>query len=147
MLILCKGSVGVGEIGDVPWNEDAYDDLVLAEDEKDLLLSIAKSHNDESKESEPNVEKKSKGTVICLTGPSGSGKTMAVEAITEKVHVPLYSIDAAEIKGDFINFDDAIFFAFERCRKFNAVMVFHSIDLLLNREPDSSWGHDCETRK
>jgi len=147
VLILRKGSIGVGEFGDVLWNEDAYEDLVLPEDEKDLLLSIAKSHIDDPKKSEPDFEKKSKGTVICLTGPSGSGKTMAVKAITEKLHLPLYSIDTAEIKGDFTKFDDAVFFAFERCLKFNAILVFHSIDFLLNEEPDPTWGHDCEARK
>jgi len=147
VLILRKGSIGVGEFGDVLWNEEAYEDLVIPEDEKDLLLFIAKSHIDHPEKSEPCLDKKTKGTVICLTGPSGSGKTMAVKAITEKLHLPLYSIDTAEIKGDFTKFDDAVFFAFERCLKFNAILVFHSIDFLLNEEPDSTWGHDCEARK
>lgn len=137
----------MGEIGDVPWNEDAYEDLVLPEDEKDLLLSIAKSHVDHPAKPEPNFEKKSQGTAICLTGPSGSGKTMAAKAITEKLHVPLYCIDTAEISGDVTGLVEAVFFAFKACRKFNAVLVFHNIDFLLNGDPDSSRARECEARK
>lgn len=147
MLILREALIEVDDIGDVPWNEDAYEDLVLPEDEKDLLLSIAKSHVDNPGKSEPDFERKSKGTAICLTGPSGSGKTMAAKAIAEKLHVPLIYIDTAEIKGDFNKFDDAVFFAFENSRKLKSILLFHGIDFLLNEDPDSSCNRDCEARK
>lgn len=139
----------MGEIGDVPWNEDMYEDLVLPEDEKDLLLSITKCHVDSSKDTDPTSETKGKGIVICLNGPKGSGKAMAVEAVAEKLHMPLYNIniDVANINGDCQRLDDVVYSAFERARKWNIAMVFHNIDFLLSDANDGSWNHECVARK
>ena len=142
-----KGWVGIGEVGDVPWNEDAYDDLVFPEDEKDLLLSIAKSHTDPPGNFESILEKKGKGTVICLNGPSGVGKTLAVEAIAEKLHMPLYSINIAEIIRDLESFENNLCNAFERCKKWNAIMLVTNVDFLLEKNLEAISRHDSIASK
>lgn len=137
ILTFGEGNVGIDDFGEVAWNEDAYDDLAFPEDEKDLLLSVAKAQVDCSDGDFGAVlDKKSRGTTICLTGPPGVGKTMAVEALAERLHKPLYSVNILEMirkNQDNKMVDNDLANAFERCRKWNAIMLIKHLDFLLEK--------------
>ena len=142
MLTSDKVSVDMTEIGDVQWNEDAYLELPFPEDEKDLLLSMVRSHADSPVDFESILDKKGKGTLVCLNGPSGMGKTAIVEALTERAHIPLYSISTVEIIRDwnenYKTVEGGFLDALERCRKWNAIMLIKDIDYLLDKSLEST---------
>lgn len=113
------------------WNEDAYNDIIFPEAEKELVISIASGYATNPVTPITVPERRSKGTSICLAGPSGNGKVCLVEAIAEKLHAPLYHVDMAEIIRDWDGFEDHMLDELQRCQKWGAITLVTNIDLLL----------------
>ena len=127
-------SVGVNQVGDVAWNENAFDDLIWPTEEKDLLLAIAESHSQSGASTINHIlDRKSPGTTIMLNGPSGCGKKSAAEAIAEKLHMPLYSVSVGEAIREFSKFEAHLEEALERCAKWNAILLFKDIDFFFEK--------------
>jgi SpoVK/Ycf46/Vps4 family AAA+-type ATPase len=79
-------------IHDVPWNDGAYDGLVLPGNKKGTVLAAVENHLDKKKKKNIDnmIQGKGRGLVILLHGPQGTGKTLTVEGIADKLRRPLY---------------------------------------------------------
>ena len=139
--------VDLNEIGDVAWNEDAFDDLIWPTEKKEILLAIAESYYQGGAGSFNDVlDKKSRGTTIMLTGPTGIGKSFAVEAVAEKLHMPLYSISVGDMIRDFNNFETRLEETLERCAKWKAILLVRNFDFFFKKTLEGTGAGDvCAT--
>ncbi len=80
----------------VNWKDDAWDKLILEEEQKLVLQALVTSHSyPENARDQP--EQKGKGLVILLHGSPGSGKTLSAESSAELTHRALISTSMASL--------------------------------------------------
>lgn len=112
--VLVDGLVGLKP------SSEAWDQLVLKQQTKEMLLAMAESTQRHRKPAAPGVggggeemvveessapryrfrdvvETKGAGVLFLLYGPPGTGKTLAVEALAARLARPLYSLSFAEL--------------------------------------------------
>lgn len=84
----------VDSIKDIEWKENAEDDVVLEEEQKDLIFSMAEGHRMR------HEGLQTKGLNILICGPTGVGKTFTVESVAESLHAPLLYLTSADVDLD-----------------------------------------------
>ncbi|KAI0468981.1 P-loop containing nucleoside triphosphate hydrolase protein [Xylaria cf. heliscus] len=87
----------------VQWKPDAWDKLILEEEQKLVLQALVTSHSyPENARDQP--EQKGKGLVILLHGTPGSGKTLSAESSAELTHRALISTSMASLDTERLSF-------------------------------------------
>ncbi|KAI0913045.1 P-loop containing nucleoside triphosphate hydrolase protein [Ustulina deusta] len=87
----------------VNWKDDAWDKLILEEEQKLVLQALVTSHSyPENARDQP--EQKGKGLVILLHGSPGSGKTLSAESSAELTHRALISTSMASLDTERMSF-------------------------------------------
>ena len=86
----------VRDVKEIKWNENAFDELVLRKNSKELIRSLVE-HRDEVKVPEGSgfddfMTGKGRGLVINLFGKPGVGKTLTVEATSERMFVSMEAL-------------------------------------------------------
>lgn len=61
---------------DVYFNAEAFDRLLLPDEQKETLLALAKTHTDEKFQYDDFIAGKGRGLIILLHGDPGLGKTL-----------------------------------------------------------------------
>ncbi|KAG8526543.1 uncharacterized protein KY384_008744 [Bacidia gigantensis] len=92
----------VSGISDIQWNDSAFDNLILPDDQKTIVKALVESHEYEGNNNIDDViQGKGRGLVAVLHGPPGTGKTLTAEGIAELLRKPLYAVSVGElgIKG------------------------------------------------
>jgi SpoVK/Ycf46/Vps4 family AAA+-type ATPase len=79
----------------IAWEDQAWDNLVLPEERKDLLQAVVKRQRKVG--NVDLIKGKGEGTTFLLYGPPGTGKTLTAEAMAEVFHKPLYIMSAGEM--------------------------------------------------
>ncbi|KAI1498903.1 P-loop containing nucleoside triphosphate hydrolase protein [Biscogniauxia marginata] len=133
----------VDNIGDVDWNQSAWDELVLPDTEKLLLRSLITSH-EYSQQPRDLMKQKGKGLVILLHGTPGSGKTLTAETAAEGTKKALVSTSVGELNKDSSVLTGSA--AFERelrkCLRYattwQAVVLLDEADVFLEARTDNS---------
>lgn len=74
----------VENICSLEWNDESFENLVLAEKEKKLVQSLIEAHDAGDSGFDDFVQGKGKGLVINLFGNPGVGKTLTAEAMSER---------------------------------------------------------------
>ncbi|KAF2666780.1 P-loop containing nucleoside triphosphate hydrolase protein [Microthyrium microscopicum] len=91
----------VAGIGEIVWNDTAFDSLVLDPNHKSIVKAQVCSHKFHSGETIDDViQGKGKGLVFVLHGPPGVGKTLTAEGIAEFLRCPLYAVSAGDLGTD-----------------------------------------------
>jgi ATP-dependent Lon protease len=80
-------------IKDIKFSENAFDALVLPEDQKELILSFAESQAMNRTAFDDVISGKGKGHITLLSGPPGVGKTLTAESVAEHMKVCLFHIN------------------------------------------------------
>jgi hypothetical protein len=126
-------SLAVNHIKPIIWN-DAFSNLVLPHQEKDLLLAFAQSKIKSSEiYFDDFVDGKGRGIIILLSGSPGVGKTLTAESIAEKMQVPLYTLSAGEIGIMPTTVESEISSALEKCTMWNAILLLDEADVFLEK--------------
>ncbi|OTB11465.1 hypothetical protein K445DRAFT_322048 [Daldinia sp. EC12] len=86
----------VDNIGDVVWNETAFERLVLEEKSKKLIQALV-TEQIETKRSTDLISGKGNGLIMLLHGGPGTGKTLTAESVAEIAQKPLYSVTCGDI--------------------------------------------------
>lgn len=107
-------------IKEIEWDDHAWDNVVLEDDLKDLVISMTKGHRQKHRGLQ------SKGLNILLSGYTGVGKTFTVESVAEALKAPLFQVTPADVDLDAKNPDLESPFTdiLEMCGRWNAILLF-----------------------
>ena len=131
MTIQCVVEFNIQHVQPIVWNDEAFENLVLPDDRKDLLKSLVESHNSDSG-FDDFVQGKGHGLVINLFGPPGVGKTLSAEATSEHVRRPLYVIGGGDLGTTATSLDQALNRVLDIATSWNAIVLIDEVWHLLN---------------
>ncbi|KAJ4110292.1 hypothetical protein NW768_012052 [Fusarium equiseti] len=88
--------LGVANIREVIWNDEAFDLLVMEPATKELVQAVVTNHVDENRNTDL-IHGKGNGLFILLHGGPGTGKTLTAESVAEVTKKPLYRVTCGDI--------------------------------------------------
>ncbi|KAG6890520.1 hypothetical protein C0995_007720 [Termitomyces sp. Mi166 len=130
----------VEEVRPVEWNKDAFANLVLPLNRKDLLRSLVEAHHRELG-FDDFIKGKGHGLVINLFGPPGVGKTFSAEATSEHVKRPLYVVGGGDLGTRAADMDVILERIFSVATAWKAIVL---IDEFSGRRLEQRSLHDLE---
>ena len=124
-----------------------WDDLILPEPQKAILLQVAAHVRNRLKVCEDwGFARKSArglGLSTLFAGESGTGKTMAAEVLANELHLDLYRIDLSSVVSKYIGETEKnlrkVFDAAEDC---GAILLFDEADALFGKRSEVKDSHD-----
>ncbi|GLB36892.1 putative ATPase family associated with various cellular activities (AAA) [Lyophyllum shimeji] len=122
----------VEEVRDIAWNEDAFANLVLPEDGKQLLQSLVEAHDQEAG-FDDFIKGKGQGLVVNLFGPPGVGKTLSAEATSEHVRRPLYLVGGGDLGTTPAELDKNLEDILDVATAWKAIVLIDEADVFLEQ--------------
>jgi hypothetical protein len=122
----------VDKVNSVDWNEDAFANLVLPHDRKDLLKSLVEAHH-QGLGFDDFIKGKGHGLVVNLYGPPGVGKTFSAEATAEHVKRPLYIVGGGDLGTTATALDSALERIFDIATAWKAIVLIDEADVFLEQ--------------
>ncbi|KAF2084164.1 P-loop containing nucleoside triphosphate hydrolase protein, partial [Saccharata proteae CBS 121410] len=121
-------------------NESGFEELVMNEKHKELVLALVESHHSESRaitaETNPDismdlVQGKGKGLIILLHGVPGVGKTSTAETVAAYTQKPLYPITCGDVGEKAIEVEANLERHFQLAHKWGCVLLLDEADVFL----------------
>jgi hypothetical protein len=128
------GRFAVDRISNIEFRDDAFDQLVLAEDKKNLVHALVTNGTGGFADI---ISGKGGGCIFLLHGEPGVGKTLTAEAIAELLHRPLYSVAVGELGTDTAQLEKSLRQILDVAQIWNAVVLIDEADIFLEKR-----GHD-----
>jgi hypothetical protein len=143
------GGMGAsGSCGYIQFQEQAFDQLVLADDKKELIRAVARNAGggDDSGEDDSDddddmgldmdidvVANKGAASIFLLHGPPGCGKTLTAEAIAELLQKPLYVVTAGDLGITANEVEQTLGSVLELCQTWDALVLVDEADIFLEK--------------
>lgn len=124
------GEMYVEQLSDVQYDSNAFDYLVLDEPIKQMVKALVT--NSEGTFTDI-IQKKSGGTIICLSGPPGTGKTLLSQSISELLHKPLYSVSVGELGTTVETLEKKLADVLEIAHAWNAIILLDEADIFMEK--------------
>jgi hypothetical protein len=122
----------ITKLHEIPWAERAFDSLVLAQDEKDLLLALVdRDQFSGGKSFDDFIGGKGQGMIMLLCGPPGVGKTLTAESVAEHLRRPLYKLGAGDLGISANVVERNLGQALALCGHFGAVLLIDEADVFM----------------
>lgn len=131
------GKFCVDGIRDIAWNEEAFESLVLPNNEKDLLLAFAEGQANGNAKFDDFIQGKGKGIIMLLSGAPGVGKTLTAESVAETMRVPLYVMSAGELGTYSENLERVLKDVLDKCAMWKAILLLDEADVFLEARSTS----------
>ncbi|KAL0941416.1 AAA ATPase family protein [Colletotrichum truncatum] len=132
----------VEKVEEITWNTNAFDKLVLPEDQKELILAFSESQLDGSSFDDV-ISGKGKGIICLLSGPPGVGKTLTAEAVAENLKVPLHTLSSGDLGSQPWEVENGLSRILELVARWNAILLLDECDVFLEARST----HDLERNK
>lgn len=123
----------VDNVFPIKWNDTAFDNLVIPDGYKKLILAFANSQRSASQVFDDLISGKGKGIVMLLNGPPGVGKTLTAESVAETMEAPLYSISAGDLGIDPGRVERKLLDVFRMANAWKAVVLLDEADVFLEK--------------
>ncbi|CAF3585041.1 hypothetical protein FGSG_05940 [Fusarium graminearum PH-1] len=133
----------IDDVTDVKFNDQAFDSLVLPEDQKELILAFAQSQVKFKNVFDDIISGKGKGIIMLLSGGPGIGKTLTAESVAEEMKVPLYIMSAGDLGSDAYDIEENLNRILEMVANWNAVLLLDECDVFL----EARSAHDIERNR
>jgi hypothetical protein len=127
------GHVLTSGLREVQFSDEPWSQLVLPKRTKDLLYASVLFNLSGAPGVGDLIKGKSQGALYLLYGPPGTGKTLTVEAISEKFHLPLYTVSLGELGTTAREVDAAINNILALCAQWKAIVLLDEGDALLEQ--------------
>ena len=148
------GQGSCGNCGYIKFQEQAFDQLVLAEDKKELIRAVARNagggsrwdytegldeFSDEDDDDEYDADNvgidvianKGAASIFLLSGPPGTGKTLTAEAIAELLRKPLYIVTAGDLGITASEVEKTLGSVLDLCQTWDALVLIDEADVFL----------------
>ena len=142
------GEGSCGNCGYIMFQEQAFEQLVLADDKKELIRAVARNAggsaqwDDDDEDCEMDYDDKdevgldvvaNKGgaSIFLLHGPPGCGKTLTAEAIAELLRKPLYIVTAGDLGITAAEVEKTLGAVLELCQTWDALVLIDEADIFL----------------
>lgn len=133
----------IDSVDEIAFNSQAFDSLVLPENQKELILAFAESQVKYKESFDDVISGKGKGIIMLLSGGPGIGKTLTAESVAENMKVPLYMMSAGDLGIKSSEVEDSLTTILEMVAKWNAVLLLDECDVFL----EARSAHDLERNK
>ncbi len=124
------GEMYVENLNDIVFDDNAFDYLVLDESIKQMIRALV--INSEGTFTDI-IQKKSGGTIICLSGPPGVGKTLCSESLAELLHKPLYSVSVGELGSNVEILEKRLAEILEIAHAWDAIILLDEADIFMEK--------------
>ncbi|KAF8245455.1 hypothetical protein K440DRAFT_555778 [Wilcoxina mikolae CBS 423.85] len=125
----------VATVEDITWNDNAFDTLVLPEEQKAIVRALVESHSGSTtpKTIDDFITGKGRGLVCVLHGPPGVGKTLTAEGIAELLRRPLYCVSSGELGTNPAQLEHELQKILDIAQGWGAVLLLDEADVFLER--------------
>jgi hypothetical protein len=120
-------------VKEIEWQNDAFDRLVLPQNQKELILGFTQSQQKHGAAFDDVIEGKGRGMIILLCGSPGVGKTLTAESVAEEMKVPLYMISAGDLGLDPRCVETKLHDVLEMCTRWHSVLLLDEADVFLEK--------------
>jgi len=124
------GRFAVDRISNIEFRDDAFEQLVLAEDKKTLVRALVTNGTGGFTDI---ISGKGGGCIFLLHGEPGVGKTLTAEAIAELLHRPLYSVSVGELGTNTEDLESNLRKILDVAQIWNAVILIDEADIFLEK--------------
>lgn len=133
----------VEQVYEINWNGDAFEKLVLPDDQKELIMSFSESQLDGGDTFDDVISGKGRGIICLLSGPPGVGKTLTAEAVAENLRVPLHTLSSGDLGSRPVEVERGLSQILELVARWNAILLLDECDVFL----EARSAHDLERNK
>lgn len=133
----------IEQVGEIEWNDGAFDKLVLPDDQKELVLAFSESQLEGGAAFDDVISGKGKGVICLLSGPPGVGKTLTAEAVAENLRVPLHTLSSGDLGSQPWEVESGLSRILELVARWNAILLLDECDVFL----EARSAHDLERNK
>ncbi|KAL0574391.1 hypothetical protein V5O48_007566 [Marasmius crinis-equi] len=127
------GGFAIDRLEDIEWSNEAFESLVLGEQQKTLIRALVEQHTKRSENFDDIVKGKGRGLVGLLCGNPGCGKTLTAEALAEFTKRPLYVLSAGELGVSPYEVEGRLDQVLELARIWNAVILLDEAEVFLQQ--------------
>ncbi|OCL02005.1 P-loop containing nucleoside triphosphate hydrolase protein [Glonium stellatum] len=131
------GLFNVEHITDIEYNSNAFNSLLLDEEQKQMILSLVKVHTNEMLSFDDVIKGKGRGMIFLLHGIPGVGKTLTAESVADFCQRPLYAISAGDLGSSPSSVESALGEALQLTTKWNAITLIDEADVFLEQRSTS----------
>jgi len=124
------GRFDVDLISDIKFNKQAYDQLVLDPEKKNIVKALV---SDLGTNFTDVIAGKGGGCIFLLAGEPGVGKTLTAEAIAEFLERPLYSVGVGELGVSPSELEKQLKQILDVAQVWNAVVLIDEADIFLEK--------------
>jgi AAA+ superfamily predicted ATPase len=128
------GYFPVENLSPINWDSSAFDKVVMRKETKQLIRRIIEGFFKQSAPSSINIiSKRGNGMVIILHGEPGTGKTLTVEAVSEVLRRPLFSIAVSDLGVDASAVEPRLRTYLEIASIWGCIVLIDEADIFLGR--------------
>eukprot|EP01114_Cavostelium_apophysatum_P010358 TRINITY_DN2398_c0_g1_i3.p1 TRINITY_DN2398_c0_g1~~TRINITY_DN2398_c0_g1_i3.p1 ORF type:complete len:771 (-),score=203.69 TRINITY_DN2398_c0_g1_i3:130-2235(-) len=124
------GHVLVEGLDPIQFNDQAFHQLVLSPERKQLIHAMVKHSEGVFSDI---IQGKGGGSIFLLHGPPGVGKTLTAEAVAEMLHRPMYSVTMGELGTTANELETHLRDILELATIWNAIVLMDEADIFLER--------------
>jgi hypothetical protein len=129
------GELQVEKLTPIVFRDDAYDRLVMEEDQKAMILSLVETKLAGKADL---IDGKGGGCIFLLAGEPGTGKTLTAEVTAERLKRPLYMVGVGELGTSADELEQNLRQILDIASEWDAVLLLDECDIFMEARTDSN---------